>query len=117
MEQFGTFLPLILIFLVFWILLIRPQQKKIKQHRQMVKNLKRGDKLVTSGGLIGKIIKVNENKEITLEITDNINVQIAPGMISELLSKTEKERNVPLPNQEKKLSGIFSGLMNKKNKN
>ena len=61
MEQFATFLPLILIFLVFWILLIRPQQKKMKQHREMVTNLKRGDKVVTTGGLIGEIIKVNEN--------------------------------------------------------
>ena len=81
MEQFATFLPLILIFLVFWILLIRPQQKKMKQHREMVTNLKRGDKVVTTGGLIGEIIKVNENKEITLEISDNVKVQIAGGMI------------------------------------
>ncbi len=66
MEQFATFLPLILIFLVFWILLIRPQQKKIKQHREMVNNLKKGDKIITTGGLIGNIIKVNENKEIIL---------------------------------------------------
>ena len=87
MEQFGTLIPLILIFLVFWFLLIRPQQKKIKQHREMVQNLKRGDKIVTSGGIIGKIVNVNETKEITLEISENINVQLAPGMISDLLVK------------------------------
>ena len=72
MEQFGAFLPLILIFLVFWILLIRPQQKKMKQHREMVNNLKRGDKIVTSGGIIGDIVKVNENKELTIEISENV---------------------------------------------
>ena len=94
MEQFGTFLPLILIFLVFWILLIRPQQKKMKQHREMIKNLKRGDKIVTSGGLIGNITKVNENKELTLEISNDIRVQIAPGMVSEFLSRTDIKINI-----------------------
>tara|TARA_Y100000590_G_scaffold196387_1_gene222997 strand:+ start:5375 stop:5707 length:333 start_codon:yes stop_codon:yes gene_type:complete len=108
MEQFATFLPLILIFLVFWILLIRPQQKKMKQHREMVTNLKRGDKVVTSGGLMGEIIKVNENKEITLEISDNVKVQIAAGMISELLSKTSDQSNNPL--QENKKGSFLSKL-------
>ena len=108
MEQFATFLPLILIFLVFWILLIRPQQKKMKQHREMVTNLKRGDKVVTTGGLIGEIIKVNENKEITLEISDNVKVQIAAGMISELLSKTSDQSNNSL--QENKKGSFLSKL-------
>ena len=106
MEQFATFLPLILIFLVFWILLIRPQQKKMKQHREMVTNLKRGDKVVTTGGLIGEIIKVYENKEITLEISDNVKVQIAGGMISELLSKTSDQSNNSL--QENKKGSFLS---------
>ena len=110
MEQFATFLPLILIFLVFWILLIRPQQKKMKQHREMVTNLKRGDKVVTTGGLIGEIIKVNENKEITLEISDNVKVQIAAGMISELLSKTSDQSNNSL--QENKKGSFLSKLKN-----
>ena len=91
MEQFATFLPLILIFLVFWILLIRPQQKKVKQHREMVNNLKKGDKIITTGGLIGNIIKVNENKEIILEIADNVEVKLAAGMVSELINKIEKK--------------------------
>ena len=91
MEQFATFLPLILIFLVFWILLIRPQQKKIKLHREMVNNLKKGDKIITTGGLIGNIIKVNENKEIILEIADNVEVKLAAGMVSELVNKIEKK--------------------------
>lgn len=111
MEQFGTFIPLILIFLVFWILLIRPQQKKIKLHRQMVDNLKKGDKIVTSGGLIGKIISVDSNKELTLEINENTNVQIAPGMVSELLSQKKVDNNLPPQNPSK---SILSGLFNKK---
>ena len=57
MEAFGTFLPLILIFVVFYFLLIRPQQRKVKQHKEMLSNLKRGDKIVTSGGIIGTINK------------------------------------------------------------
>ena len=55
MEAFGTFLPLILIFVVFYFLLIRPQQRKVKQHKEMLSNLKRGDKIVASGGIIGTI--------------------------------------------------------------
>ena len=113
MEQFGTFLPLILIFIVFWILLIRPQQKKMKLHREMIKNLKRGDKIVTSGGLIGNITKVNENKELTLEISNDIKVQIAPGMVSELLSPTANNTSNVSTTNEKKSGGIFSGLFNK----
>ena len=63
MEAFGTFLPLILIFVVFYFLLIRPQQRKVKQHKEMLSNLKRGDKIVTSGGIIGTINKVADNRE------------------------------------------------------
>ncbi|MBG77274.1 MAG: hypothetical protein CFH22_00435 [Alphaproteobacteria bacterium MarineAlpha5_Bin12] len=111
MEQFGTLIPLILIFLVFWFLLIRPQQKKIKQHREMVQNLKRGDKIVTSGGIIGKIVNVNETKEITLEISENINVQIAPGMISDLLEKKDKTNT---PTNDGKNKNILSGMFGKK---
>jgi len=114
MEQFGTFLPLILIFLVFWILLIRPQQKKIKQHREMVNNLKRGDKIVTSGGLMGTILKVNDKKELTLEIAENVEVQIAAGMVSELLTNNNSN-NKPIQNNQQKNKNLFSGLFNKKN--
>ena len=70
MESIGAFLPLILIFGVFYILLIRPQQKKVKLHREMLNNLKRGDKIITSGGIIGRINKVFDNREISLEISE-----------------------------------------------
>ena len=77
MEAFGTFLPLILIFVVFYFLLIRPQQRKVKQHKEMLSNLKRGDKIVTSGGIIGTINKVADNRELTLEVAENVEIKIA----------------------------------------
>ena len=80
MEAFGTFLPLILIFVVFYFLLIRPQQRKVKQHKEMLSNLKRGDKIITSGGIIGTINKVADNRELTLEVAENVEIKIASGI-------------------------------------
>ena len=116
MEQLGAFLPLILIFAVFYILLIRPQQKKMKQHREMINNLKRGDKIVTSGGIIGSITKVKENRELTLEISENVEIQIAPGMVSELYI-TNNDKNVSKPTQDQKIEkkGLLSGILKNKN--
>ena len=110
MEGIGAFLPLILIFGVFYILLIRPQQKKVKQHREMLNNLKRGDKVITSGGIIGKINKVNDNKELNLEITDGVEIKIAPGMVADMYVSKEKLKekiNNPKENKSGLLSGIF----------
>ena len=118
MEQMGAFLPLILIFGVFYILLIRPQQKKIKLHREMITNLKRGDKIITSGGMIGLITKVKDNKELTIEVSDNVEIQIAPGMIHELYKPIDSEvKNSSSSNQDKKneTKGLLGGIFNKKN--
>ncbi|MEL6887394.1 MAG: preprotein translocase subunit YajC, partial [Pseudomonadota bacterium] len=68
MEAFGQFIPLILIFAIMYFLLIRPQQKKVKQHQQMVEALRRGDQVVTQGGLIGKVAKVKEDNEVEVEL-------------------------------------------------
>ena len=92
MEAFGTFLPLILIFVVFYFLLIRPQQRKVKQHKEMLANLKRGDKIVTSGGIIGTINKVADNREITLEVAENVEIKIASGMVADLYSMPEVQK-------------------------
>ena len=89
MEAFGTFLPLILIFVVFYFLLIRPQQRKVKQHKEKLSNLKRGDKIVTSGGIIGTINKVADNRELTLEVADNVEIKIASGMVADLYARPE----------------------------
>ena len=118
MEQMGAFLPLILIFGVFYILLIRPQQKKVKQHREMINNLRRGDKIITSGGIIGTISKVNDNKELLIEIADKIEIKIAPGMITDLYIAPEKtKQNLSLKNKPSENKNSFlSGLLGKKEK-
>ena len=72
----GQFIPLILIFVIFYFFLIRPQQKKVKDHKLMVENLKRGDKVVTSGGIIATVERVMENDRAEIEIADNIKVEI-----------------------------------------
>ena len=75
-QGIGQFIPLILIFVIFYFFLIRPQQKKVKEHKSMVENLKRGDKVVTSGGIIGTVERVMENDRIEVEISENIKVEI-----------------------------------------
>ena len=111
MDQMGAFLPLILIFGVFYILLIRPQQKKVKLHREMLKNLRRGDKIITSGGIIGSINKVSENRELQVEISEGVEIKIAPGMVADLYVIPEKiKTGTSTPKTENKggfLSGIF----------
>ena len=82
MEQLTGILPLILIFVVFYFLLIRPQQKKLKDHKNMLSNLKKGDKVVTQGGIIGTINYVNDDGSLSVEIAENITVKIAKGMIA-----------------------------------
>ena len=111
MEQMGAFLPLILIFGVFYILLIRPQQKKVKLHREMINNLRRGDKIITSGGIIGSITKVNENKEFIVQISENVEIKIAPGMVADLYSMPElQKKETPKKDSNSKpgLAGLFS---------
>jgi len=88
MGGFESLLPLVLIFVVFYFLLIRPQQKKQKQHRGMLESLHRGDRIVTSGGIVGTITKANET-ELTVEIADEVKVRVMRAMISDVLSKTE----------------------------
>ena len=83
-----SLLPLVLIFVVFYFLLIRPQQKKQKQHRALLESLRRGDKVVTSGGIIGTITKASET-ELTLEIADGVKVRAMRSMVSDVMAKTE----------------------------
>ena len=88
-KTLGQFIPLILIFVIFYFLLIRPQQKRIKEHKAMVEALTRGDNIVTSGGIVGKIIRVIDNEKAEVEIADNVNVQVIKSTITQVLSKTE----------------------------
>jgi preprotein translocase subunit YajC len=86
---FEAFLPLILIFVVFYFLLIRPQQKKAKQHREMLGAIRRHDKVVTNGGIIGTVTKVIDENELMVEIADGIRVRVQRGMIATVRSKTD----------------------------
>ncbi len=113
MEAFGTFLPLILIFAVFYFLLIRPQQRKVKQHKEMLSNLKRGDKIITSGGIIGTINKVSDNRELTLEVAENIEIKIASGMVADLYAIPEAQKK-EVSKEEKKNKSGFSLFSRKK---
>ncbi len=72
----GQFIPLILIFVIFYFFLIRPQQKKVKDHKAMVEALKRGDKVITSGGIVGTVERVIDNEKVEVQISDNVNVEI-----------------------------------------
>lgn len=86
----GQFVPLILIFGIMYFLLIRPQQKKLKDHKAMIEQVRRGDSVVTSGGIIGKVTKVkDEGNEIEVEIADGVKVRIVRSSIAQILSKTE----------------------------
>jgi len=101
MGALGSFLPLILIFVVFYFLLIRPQQKKQKAHRQLLEALHRGDKIVTSGGLVGTITKVVSDSEITVEIAEGVKVRVMRGMVSDVMSKTEAKTAEPAADDKK----------------
>ncbi|HXP30929.1 MAG TPA: preprotein translocase subunit YajC [Stellaceae bacterium] len=81
--------PLVLIFVVFYFFLIRPQQTKAKQHRSMLDALRRGDRVVTGGGIIGTVTKVQNDQEVTVEIADNVRVRVLRSTITSVLAKTE----------------------------
>ncbi|WP_299692965.1 preprotein translocase subunit YajC [uncultured Tateyamaria sp.] len=89
MEAFGQFIPLILIFAIMYFLLIRPQQKKVKEHAAMVEALRRGDQVVTQGGLIGKVSKVKEDNEVEVELAEGVKVRVVKSTIAQVLTKTE----------------------------
>ena len=88
-QGIAQFIPLILIFVIFYFFLIRPQQKRVKEHKAMVESLKRGDEIITSGGIIGTIEKVMEDDRIEVNIDENVKVQIIKSTITSLLKKEE----------------------------
>ena len=90
-SAFASFVPLILIFAIMYFLLIRPQQKKVKEHQAMVAALRRGDQVITQGGIIGKVVKVKEDNsgEIEVEIAEGVKVRVVKTTIAQVLSKTE----------------------------
>ena len=91
-QGIAQFIPLILIFVIFYFFLIRPQQKRVKDHKAMVTSLKRGDEIITSGGIIGTIERVMEDDRIEVNIGENVKVNIIKSTITSLLKKEEVKK-------------------------
>ena len=89
----GQFIPLILIFVIFYFFLIRPQQKKVKDHKIMVEALKRGDKVITSGGIVGTVERIIDNEKVEVQISENVNVEVVRTTgIQGLINTTEPKK-------------------------
>ncbi len=84
----GQFIPLILIFVIFYFFLIRPQQKKVKEHKSMVEGLKRGDKVITTGGILGTVERIIDNEKVEVNISENVNVEIVRSSGIQSLANT-----------------------------
>jgi preprotein translocase subunit YajC len=102
--DFMSLLPLLLIFVVFYFFLIRPQQKKAQQQKELLNSLRRGDRIVTTGGLIGVITKVINDQELQVEIADNVRVRVARATVADLLSKTEPAADISEKTEKKKVA-------------
>lgn len=93
-DILGLFFPLILVFGIFYLLVFRPQQKKMKEHQAMIDAVKRGDTIVTSGGIIGKVIRVTED-EVRVEVADGVQLRLVRGSVSEVRGKGEPVKDKP----------------------
>lgn len=110
-----SLMPLVLIFVVFYFLLIRPQQKKMKAHRELIGALKRGDKVLTAGGIIGTVVKVEDDNILLVEIAKDIRVRVARSTISELLTKPTAGKAAEAAGAEAApKTGLMSQLFGKK---
>ncbi len=114
-----SFLPIILIFVVFYFLLIRPQQKKAKQHRDMLTAIRRGDRIVTGGGISGIVTKILDDHEVQVEIAQGVRVKVQRALIASVLAKTQPAGTAPVAansdqgqsNQEPGVGGFIKGLL------
>ena len=88
-NMLMSLLPFVLIFVIMYFLILRPQQRRVKQHQELVKNVRRGDTVITSGGLIGKVTKVIDDDQIEVEISDDVRVRQLRTMISDVRAKGE----------------------------
>ncbi|MGL5784228.1 MAG: preprotein translocase subunit YajC [Alphaproteobacteria bacterium] len=93
LESLSSFLPLVLIFVVFYFFLIRPQQKKAQQHREMIGALKRGDRVVTNGGLVGTVVRMVDEREVELEIAPGVQVRVIRGMVADVMAKPQPQQS------------------------
>jgi preprotein translocase subunit YajC len=111
-DLFVSLMPLVLIFVVFYFLLIRPQQQKVKAHRQLIDNIKKGDQVVTAGGIIGKVTRVETDNTVLLEVAPNVVVKVVKATISDLLNKPQPA-SAPAgsnDNASKGFGGMFGRL-------
>ena len=92
MEGIAQLIPLILIFVIFYFFLIRPQQKRVREHKNMVSELKRGDEVITSGGIVGRIERILEDDKVELSIAENVNIKVVKSTIQSLSQKTKKKK-------------------------
>ncbi|HPI63122.1 MAG TPA: preprotein translocase subunit YajC [Alphaproteobacteria bacterium] len=115
-SMLMSVLPLVLIFVIFYFLLIRPQQRKMRAHRAMVSGLRRGDKILTSGGIIGVVHKVLNDGEIQVEIAEGVRVRIARGSVNEILSRTGDGKDQDNQSEDKKDLAIAAPTSPKGNK-
>jgi preprotein translocase subunit YajC len=88
-DFFIQLVPILLMFVIFYLLLLRPQQQRVKAHKEMVTNIRRGDTVVTAGGIVGKVTKVKDDGEIEVEIADNTRVRVIKGTVAEVRAKGE----------------------------
>jgi preprotein translocase subunit YajC len=88
-DMLMSLLPFILIFVIMYFLILRPQQRRVKQHREMVKNLRRGDTIITSGGIVGKVTKVIDDDQVEMEITDGVRIRQVRSMVTDVRAKGE----------------------------
>ena len=107
-----SFLPIILIFAVFYFLLIRPQQKKQKEHRAMLSQVRRGDRVIMGGGIMGTVTKVIDDHEITVEIADGVKVRVQRALLAQVIAKIDPSQAAPAASNDdsQKKSSPFGGL-------
>tara|TARA_Y100001970_G_scaffold192672_1_gene234189 strand:- start:193 stop:477 length:285 start_codon:yes stop_codon:yes gene_type:complete len=91
-SGFAQFIPLILIFVIFYFFLIRPQQKKIKEHKAMVSAIKRGDDVITSGGIVGKIERIIGNDRVEIIVSENVTVEVVQSTIQSVINKPNTKK-------------------------
>ena len=88
-DMLMSLVPFVLIFVIMWFLIIRPQQKRVKSHQELLKNVRRGDTVITSGGIVGKVSKVVDDAEVEVEIAEGVRVRLVKGMITDVRTKSE----------------------------
>ncbi len=88
-DMLMSLVPFVLIFVIMWFLIIRPQQKRVKSHQELLKNVRRGDTVVTAGGIVAKVSKVIDDAEVEVEIAEGVRVRLVKGMITDVRTKSE----------------------------